>query len=48
MFSIQPSPLPDNALLAAYSRDGGYTDCKHSGSESQLDQADIMRQALTT
>ena len=27
MFSIQPSPLPDNALLAAYARDGGYTDC---------------------
>lgn len=27
MFSIQPSPLPDNALLAIYARDGGYTDC---------------------
>ena len=27
MFSIQPSLLPDNALLAAYSRDGRYTDC---------------------
>ncbi len=27
MFSIQASPLPDNALLAAYSRDGAYTGC---------------------
>ena len=27
MFSIQASPLPDNALLATYARDGGYTDC---------------------
>lgn len=27
MFSIQASPLPDNALLTVYARDGGYTDC---------------------
>jgi hypothetical protein len=27
MLSIQPCPLPDNALLRAYVRDGAYTDC---------------------
>lgn len=24
---IQPCPLPDNALLGVYTREGGYTDC---------------------
>ena len=27
MFSVQKSPLPDAALLAAYARGGSYTDC---------------------
>lgn len=27
MFSIQPSPLPDNALLRAYLGNGAYADC---------------------
>ncbi len=27
MFSIEPSPLPDNALLRKYVHSGAYTDC---------------------
>ncbi len=27
MFSIQPCPLPENALLGSYRREGAYTDC---------------------
>ncbi len=48
MFSIQSPPLPDNALLAAYSRDGGYTDCYSVDVPGTISQEQYVAAFYTT
>ena len=47
-FSIQPCPLPDNALLNKYHRDGGYTDCYMTEIPVSVSHAQYVNAFYTT
>lgn len=46
--SIQPCPLPDNALLNKYRRDGGYTDCYMTEISIPVSHAQYVNAFYTT
>lgn len=48
MFSIKRIPLPDDALLARYLRDGGYADCYATEIARPVSHAQFVRAFYTT
>ena len=48
MFSIEPSPLPDNALLRKYVHSGAYTDCYRAEVPGTVTHAQYVNAFYTT